>query len=178
MADENQNINENLYLAGNGKRIIGIRDTSMSMTIAVGLGVIFYFLYCVLVGCIALTIHFLLMENFIAVTFIGAFVILLTITLTQEKKELFLRISYPREGIIRVNLEDLDYKNNDTRILFVGIQSPINISKYDYFLQILQKGNTVYSARINYVRQNKIRKFINNIIFEEDIEKINQKKRQ
>ena len=149
-------------------KIVGVKDTSKSMRITVGLGIIYYFLYSVLVGCIALTFHFLLAQNFIVAVFPAAFIILLTVTLVQEKRQLFLKIEYPSDKIIRINSNNYDYTKDDIRIIFVGIGSPVAIGKYDYYIQILNGEDTIYSEKINYVREGKIGEFLDNLIFDEN----------
>ena len=149
-------------------KIIAVKDENKSMRITVGLGIIYYFLYCTLIACIALTFHFLMMQNFILAFFPAAFIIVLTVTLVQEKRQLFLKVSYPAKGIIRINSENLDYTKDDIRIIFVGIKSPVAIAKYDYYIQILNGEETIYSEKINYVREGKIEEFVNNLVFEEN----------
>ena len=148
-------------------KIIDVKDTNQKTNVVVGLTLIYYFLCVSFVISLFLTNYFLIKQKYMYVLFSGSMLLLILVALGREKQVLFLKVSYPRDGIIRINSYDLDYKKNDVKIYLVAIQKGMH--QYDYKLNISNDDDLIYSAPINYVRQKKILKFIDNLIFDENL---------
>ena len=150
-------------------KVIGVKNKKLNMKLIVGASIIYYFLYFALVINLMLITYLLFSQKFLYTVYATAFLILLIITITQEKRSLFLNISYPANGVIRINDYDLNYKHRSIRIFLEGIQSSMTIKRYSYLLCILEEEEIIYSLKIDYSSKKKIDKFIENLLYDDSM---------
>ena len=113
---------EFLNIADRKCKIIDIRNNKTSTNVVVGTTIYFYFLILAFIVCVFLNTYFIIKQVYINVVFISALLLLIAVALGREKQVLYLRISYPQKGIMRVNSYNLNYEKNDVMVYVVGIQ--------------------------------------------------------
>lgn len=148
------------------EKIIGIKDTSKVFNIKKDSSIHFYFLSCVLIGLIILALYLFFVKSFLMAGFITLLVFILLVVLKEEKSNLFINISFPSDGIIRLNNYILDFKNNDITFYIKAIEELSSFEKYKYLLIISGKVRT-YSIDLNNSQEQEIGAFFDNLIFEE-----------
>ena len=89
---------------------------------------------------------------------------ILLFVLKEEKKEVYLEISYPSENIIKIDKHKFNIEKDVTMHLY-AYQLLESEAKYDYKLIISDETNS-YGLNINSAKTEEICEIIDNLIFE------------
>lgn len=151
------------FLKGKQK-IIGIKDTSKSMKISKDISIVFKFLICVFIVCSICVINLMIKGDFYIAILLALLLPVLLFVLKEERKEIYLKISYPSENSIKIDKREFYLKNN-IMIDLKATQNPKSGKKYDYTLKIFDKIN-IYKINLNNAKTEEICEIIDNLIFE------------
>lgn len=154
-----------IHLLSKRGKVIGVKNTEQKLKIVISLSLIYYFLYFGFIVVTILAFYFLSLEELSKTLYTTAFLIVVYIAITKERNAVFINVSYPIEEKININGYNMDYVKNTVRIYLTGQQPKWKVNRYNYILDIIENNEAICSIRVNYSNENKIHKFIDNLIF-------------
>lgn len=153
------------------KRIIGVKNNKkMNINNISTRWILFFFINVVLqIGLFELYISNIsnqlsewFMYGFATLIFSGIFLLAVIVDNAYIKK---IRISYPREGTIKINKYLLDYKNINTKIFLIELNKDI-ATKYSDFILILKGEESEYSINLDLKNTKKFEEFVDNLVID------------